>query len=93
MSSTLKGIVSVVISAIFFFPWIWLRILKFYLHINVSTYPVFIVGTIAAIIAIILGIKARNEGSRILGTVGVTLGIISVVLNLLNFASVTLSHF
>jgi hypothetical protein len=92
MNSSAKGIISVVISVIFFFPWIWLRFLHFYLHIDVSTYPVLIIGMIVAIIAIVLGVQARKGGSRVLGTAGLTLGIISIVLNVVNLIAVVSSR-
>jgi hypothetical protein len=92
MNSTVKGIISVVISAFFFFPWIWLRILNFYLHIDISSYSVFIIGIIIATVAIILGVQARKGGSRVLGTAGLTLGIISIVLNVTNLFAVILSR-
>ena len=92
MNSTTKGIISVVISAFFFFPFIWIRILHFYLHINVSSYPVLIVGIIVAIVAIMLGFQARKGGSRVLGTAGLTLGIISIILNVTNLFAVISSR-
>jgi hypothetical protein len=93
MKSTSKGIVSVIISVFFFFPWIWLRVLHFYLHIDVSAYAVFIIGIIVAIIAIILGLQARKGGSRVLGTAGLTLGVLTIVLNIVNLSAVFSGRF
>ena len=91
MSSSFKGLVSVIISIFFFFPFIWSRILYIGLNIKLSTYPVLVIGLITAIIAIIFGLQARKGGSSILGTIGITFGIISVVLNIVNLIAVIFS--
>lgn len=83
MSSSFKGITSIIISALFFLPWVWSAIL----HIKLPAYALVTVGLIAAIIAIVLGFQARNGGSRVLGIVGMTIGIISVVISVVNLIS------
>ncbi len=83
MSPSFKGIMSIIISVLFFFPWVWSAIL----HIKLPAYALVTVGLIAAIIAIVLGFQARKGGSRVLGMVGMTLGVISVVISVVNLIS------
>lgn len=84
MSPSLKGVLSIIISTIFFFPWVWSKIL----YIKLSPFSLIVVGLIAAIIAIVFGFQARKGGSRALGMAGMTLGIISVILNVVNLIAV-----
>ncbi len=86
MSPSFKGILSVIISALFFFPWVWSAIF----HIKLSAPVTLIVGLIAAIIAVALGFQARKGGSRVWGTAGMTLGIISIILSVVNLIAVSL---
>ncbi|MFA6553976.1 MAG: hypothetical protein WCS89_00515 [Candidatus Paceibacterota bacterium] len=88
MSSSFKGIISVIISAIFFFPWVWMGIF----HIKLPALVALMIGLVAAIIAVMFGSQARKGGSRIWGTAGLTLGIISTVLNVVNIIAVALSR-
>ena len=88
MSPSFKGIISVLVSVIFFFPWVWMGVLQ----IRLPTYIALIIGLVAAIIAIILGHQARRGNSRTWGTAGLTLGIISTVLNVINIIDVASSR-
>jgi hypothetical protein len=85
MSPSFKGILSVIISVLFFFPWVWMGIL----HIKLSSSVAIIIGLVAAIIAVLLGFKARKGGSRILGTAGMTLSIISTILSIVNLIAIS----
>ena len=80
MSSSFKGIISVIVSCLFFFPWVWSSIL----HIKLSAIPLILITLIASIIALILGLQAKKGGSRILGIAGITLATISIVLSFTN---------
>lgn len=84
MKASWKGILSIIISTIFFFPWVWSKIL----YIKLSPSLLIVVGLIAAIIATVFGFQARKGGSRALGMAGMTLGIISVILNVVNLIAV-----
>lgn len=88
MSPSFKGIISVIISIIFFFPWVWMGVLQ----IKLPALMALTVGLVVAIIAVILGFQSRKGGSRVWGTAGLTLGIISTVLNVVNIIAVALSR-
>jgi len=84
MSPSFKGILSIILSVLFFYPWIWTSIL----HVK-PTALVSIIGTlVVSIIAAILGFQARKEGSKILGIIGLTLGLISIVLSIINITAI-----
>ncbi|MCX6716297.1 MAG: hypothetical protein NT077_04805 [Candidatus Taylorbacteria bacterium] len=88
MSPSFKGIISVIISVIFFFPWVWMGVF----YIKLPALVALTIGLVAAIIAVLLGFQARKGGSRTWGTAGLTLGIISTVLNVVNIIAVALSR-
>lgn len=85
MSPSFKGILSFIISIVFFFPWVWLSIL----HIKLPAQTSLIIGLIVAIIAVLLGYQARKGGSRVWGTAGLTLGMISILLNIVNLIAIS----
>lgn len=88
MSSSFKGVLSIIISALFFFPWVWMSIL----HIRPSALVALSIGLVATIIAVVLGYQARKGGSRTLGIAGLTLGVISIVLNVVNMIAIFLGR-
>lgn len=88
MSSSFKGVLSIIISALFFFPWVWMGIF----HIKLSAIVALSIGLIVAIIAVSLGYQARKEGSKTLGIAGLTLGVISTVLNIVNIIAVIIGR-
>jgi hypothetical protein len=88
MSPSFKGIIGVIISVLFFFPWIWMGIL----HVKVPALGALSIGLVAAIIAVLLGYQARKGGARLWGMIALTLGLISTVLNVVNLIAVSASR-
>jgi hypothetical protein len=87
MSPSFKGILSVILSVFFFFPWVWSDIL----HVRLSAITLLAIGLIVALVAVLLGFQARKGGARVWGIIGLTLGLISVVLNVVNLIAVSLA--
>lgn len=81
MSSSFKGILSIIVGVLFITPWFWTGLLGLN---HLSYIVIFAVGIIASATAIFLGFSARKNGSGILGIVGMTIGIIAVVTYIAN---------
>ena len=88
MSPSFKGIIGLIISIVFFFPWVWMGMF----NIKLSAIQVLITGLVAAIIAIFLGYQSRKGGARVWGIAALSLGTISLILNALNLFAVITSR-
>ncbi len=88
MSPSFKGIVGLIISIVFFFPWVWMGVL----NIKLPAFQALLIGLVVAIIAIFLGYQSRKGGARVLGIAVISLGTISLILNALNLFAVITSR-
>lgn len=86
MSSQMKGLIGVVLAILAIFSYVVVDML------GLTPYLLFtrMIPAVVAIVAIILGVKARKDGARLWGIASITLGAIAAInhiLGILQFAS------
>lgn len=87
MSPQFKGTISLILTILFFFPWVWSGILNIRLSATLSISVTIIVMIATAL----LGLRARKDGARILGTSSLILASISILISVVNLFSVVLA--